>query len=66
MRQVAKMLASRKVLRPGLSPEAAADILYVLTGAEAYRELVKDRMWSPQRYEAWLADAAQRPLLEPI
>jgi hypothetical protein len=63
MRQVARMLASRHVLRPGLSSEAAADILYVLTGAETYRELVQDRRWSPQRYEAWLGDAIRRLLL---
>lgn len=63
VRQVAQMLASRRALRPGLSPRDAADILYVLAGAETYRELVQDRRWSPKRYEAWLADAVQRQLL---
>jgi AcrR family transcriptional regulator len=66
MRQVARWLASRHALRAGLSAEAAADILYVLMGAETYRELVQDRGWSPQRYQGWLVVAAQSLLVVPF
>ncbi len=64
MRLVSQWLASRGVLRKGMRPDEAADILYALAGAETYRELVHDRGWSPHRYQAWLADAGRRMLLD--
>lgn len=42
-------------LRPGLSLAQALDIYITCTLPEAYRTLVIDRGWSPDRYERWLA-----------
>lgn len=62
---LARALAGRGALRPGLSEAAAADIVYALASPEAYRLLVADRGWSPQRYEQWLAAALASQLLAP-
>ncbi|MEO7421388.1 MAG: hypothetical protein ABIU87_03205 [Ornithinibacter sp.] len=32
----------------------AADLLWCFSNEEIYRELVQERGWSPDRYEAWL------------
>lgn len=63
MREFARELAHRGVLLAGLGAEEAADILYTLAGAETYRELVAERGWSPDRYQAWLEKAGRRLLL---
>jgi len=42
-------------LRPGLDPEAAADIVWLL-GPGAYHMLVHRRGWSPKRFQAWLTE----------
>lgn len=43
-------------LREGLDATTARDVLWSLTGRELYRMLVRERGWTPDRYEAWLAD----------
>jgi AcrR family transcriptional regulator len=43
-------------LRPGLSQKTARDIFWMLTGGDVYRMLVRERAWSPQKYQDWLAD----------
>lgn len=53
--RVASHLAATHNLRPGLAATEAADVLYVLAGAETYRELVVERGWSPAQFEEWLA-----------
>ncbi len=63
VRQVARELARRRMLRRGLGVNQAADVLYTLAGAETYRELVGERGWSPRRYQAWLEEAGERLLL---
>ena len=63
VRQVARELARRGMLRPGLGVNEAADTLYTLAGAETYRELVEERGWSPRRYQVWLEEAGERLLL---
>ncbi len=50
-------------LRDGLDPEAAADILWVLIDAGLFHLLVYRRGWTPERFDAWLADSIQRQLL---
>lgn len=64
MRLFSDWLGSLGVLRQGLRPGEAADILYALAGAETYRELVQERGWSPRRYQAWLAEAGKRLLFD--
>lgn len=35
----------------------AVDITYALSGPDVYLQLVRDRQWSPEQYENWLATA---------
>jgi len=53
-------------LRPGLSYRTARDIFWMLTGGDLYRMLVRERGWSPHKYQGWLADTLVRVLLVPI
>jgi len=52
-------------LRPGLSHKTARDIFWMLTGGDVYRMLVRERGWSPQKYQDWLADTLVHFLLSP-
>jgi len=52
-------------LRPGLDHGAARDIFWMFTGRDVYRMLVRERGWSPQKYQDWLADTLVRSLLTP-
>ncbi len=64
----ARLMASlheQGVLRPGLSLEEAADILWALTSFDLYRMLVVKQRWEPARYERWLAQLLIRQMLEP-
>jgi AcrR family transcriptional regulator len=56
-------LRDAKRIRPGLSYRAARDILWTLTGSDVYRMLVRERGWSSQKYQDWLADTLVRSLL---
>jgi AcrR family transcriptional regulator len=46
-----------------LAPGEAADIIWATNAAELYQLLVRQRGWSPQRYERFLADTWRRLLL---
>jgi AcrR family transcriptional regulator len=51
---------------PGLTDadvDELVDEFYMLTGTDTYRSLVRERGWTPQRYERWLFDIAWRELL---
>ncbi len=52
-------------LRPALDHESARDIFWTLTGRDVYRMLVRERGWSPQKYQDWLADTLVHSLLTP-
>jgi AcrR family transcriptional regulator len=52
-------------LRLGLTNKSARDIFWMLTGGDVYRMLVRERGWSPQKYENWLADTLVQTLLTP-
>jgi AcrR family transcriptional regulator len=52
-------------LRPGLDDLTARDIFWMLTGRDVYRMLVRERGWSPQKYQDWLADTLVHSLLTP-
>jgi AcrR family transcriptional regulator len=56
-------LRDADALRPGLSHKTARDIFWMLTGGDVYRMLVRERGWSPQKYQNWLADTLVRSLL---
>jgi AcrR family transcriptional regulator len=63
MHRAVAALRARGALRPGLSPKEAVDILYTITGTDVYRVLVRERGWSPSRYQRWLFAFASRELL---
>jgi AcrR family transcriptional regulator len=50
-------------LRLGLSHQTARDIFWMLTGGDVYRMLVRERGWSPRKYQDWLADTLVHSLL---
>jgi len=50
-------------LREGLDAEAAADIVWILNDPGLYHQLVHEREWKPERFQAWLADTLLRQLL---
>jgi AcrR family transcriptional regulator len=65
MRLLAAELAATGALRPELSVEEVADVLWSMNSPELYLLLVGQRGWDPDRYQRWLADAWQRLLLRP-
>jgi AcrR family transcriptional regulator len=60
---IARHLARAGALRPGLRERDAADIIHALMSPEVYRLLVRDRRWSPDRYEQWLGEVLIDQLL---
>lgn len=56
-------LRDAKRLRPELSSRSARDLLWALTSGDVYRMLVRERGWSSQRYQDWLADTLVHSLL---
>jgi len=58
-------LQQAKRLRAGLDYASARDILWMLTGRDVYRMLVRERGWSSQKYQDWLADTLVHSLLSP-
>lgn len=60
---IVRALADKGPLRTGVDLETAGDILFALASPAVYRLLVRDRRWSPQRYEEWLAGTLVSQLL---
>ncbi len=58
-------LRDTRRLRPALDYTTARDIFWMLTGRDVYRMLVRERGWSSQKYEGWLADTLVHSLLIP-
>jgi AcrR family transcriptional regulator len=52
-------------LRPDLDYTTTRDIFWMLTSRDIYRMLVRERGWSSQKYQDWLADTLVRSLLSP-
>jgi AcrR family transcriptional regulator len=50
-------------IRRELDYRTARDIFWMLTGRDVYRMLVRERGWSPQKYQDWLADALVQSLM---
>ncbi len=53
-------------LRPGLSPDLAADVFWATISPEFYLLFVRDRAWSRDTFEDWLAEAWINLLLRPV
>jgi TetR/AcrR family transcriptional regulator of autoinduction and epiphytic fitness len=62
-RGIARSLARKGALRPGLSETEAADIIWAIATTRTYRALVDERGWTTARYEHWLQDLLARALL---
>ena len=64
--RVARALANKGFLAPGLKEAEARDIVYALMSIDTYRILRFEQRWSSARYEKWLANALHRLLVSPI
>ncbi len=58
-------LRDARRLRPDLDHATARDIFWMFTGRDVYRMLVRQRGWSYEKYEEWLAFALVQSLLAP-
>jgi len=63
MRAFAAHLAEAGGLRNDLSIEMAGDVIWIMTSVEFFLLCVRDRGWSADYFEHWLADALKRLLL---
>jgi AcrR family transcriptional regulator len=61
--RVARALASKGFLAPGLKEAEARDIVYALMSIDTYRILRLEQRWSGARYERWLAHALYQLLI---
>jgi AcrR family transcriptional regulator len=64
-KQMIISLRDARRLRQELEYSTARDIFWMLTGRDVYRMLVRERRWSPQKYQDWLADTLVHCLLTP-
>jgi AcrR family transcriptional regulator len=64
MRQLVRDLRDAGGLRPGLTVEEAADVLWAMNSSEMYVLFTAERGWSPRRFQSWLARAWCRLLLD--
>lgn len=63
MRQFAASLRSTGQLRPDLTDEQVADVIWSMNAAEYWDLLVTQRGWSPAQFRDWIVDAWSRWLL---
>jgi len=61
--EVIKAIDRRNGLKPGLSAERAADMLWTLNHPNVYVLLLEERGWTPDEYEQWLAEITAQQLL---
>ena len=64
MKNIARLLSDRRALRPGLSIEEAADVLWTINSLAVYDLLVLGRGWPPERYRDWVTATNARALLD--
>lgn len=62
-RIIAESLDEKHALRRGADVDTATDILWTLNISNAWHLLVVERGWTPERFEAWIADVACSQLL---
>ena len=60
MTQVARTLAAKTELRPGLTVEDAAEIMWTYSSPELYSLLVVARGWTPERYGEFVGEISGR------
>jgi AcrR family transcriptional regulator len=64
-RAIVESLAEKRALRPGLSVERAADILWTLNHPNVWQLLVGTRGWTAAEHEEWWSAVARAELLGP-
>jgi AcrR family transcriptional regulator len=64
-RAIVESLAERNALASGLSVDRATDILWTLNHPTVWLLLSRERGWTAEDYEQWLADASCTQLLGP-
>jgi TetR/AcrR family transcriptional regulator, regulator of autoinduction and epiphytic fitness len=64
--RVARALARKGFLAPGLKEAEARDIVYAIMSIDTYRILRTEQRWSGAHYERWLADTLYRLLVTPV
>lgn len=62
-RSLTQTLHDTGALRPGLTAQTAADILYALASPHTYQLLRRHCHWTTQRYRTWLTEAVTQQLL---
>lgn len=60
---VAASLVAKTPLRGGYDEDAVAETLWSIASPMAYRRLVRERGWSPDRFERWQCDLLCRTFL---
>jgi AcrR family transcriptional regulator len=60
----ARSLVAKPGAKAQLSVEHTADVLFSLLSPELYRLLIRDRGWTPQRFEQWAHDTLHAQLCE--
>jgi AcrR family transcriptional regulator len=63
-RDMVTLLRDSGRLRRDLDFKRARDVLWMFTGAEVYRMLVRERGWSPDKYQEWLGELLVTALLK--
>lgn len=63
MRLLAADLAETGRIRPDLTQDEVADVIWTMNSAEFFSQLVYERGWTADRFQEWLVDAWSRLLL---
>jgi AcrR family transcriptional regulator len=61
----AQAMAAKPDLRPGVTAAMAADVLFGLLSPQLYLLFVRDRGWSPERWQDWALDTLRAQLCAP-
>ena len=63
-RSLAEILAAKRDgLRPGMTVERAADVIFTLASPEVYLLLTAERGWSPEQWQDWVTAAIAQAVL---
>lgn len=65
-RELARILADKGALRPELSVDTAADVIFALISPELYLLLTARRGWSPERWQRWITETVGTAVLTPL
>ena len=65
LHEVTNFLERSGRLRSTITSSEALAVLWAMTGADWYYQLVLQRRWKPERFEEWLGEALINLLLEP-